>query len=229
VLYVDLDLDLAGQISKRIPTRVGRSLLAGALSKIQILTAAGAKPFAVFFAEGATRQGEQHLLAHDILKQKTALLIIPYFRLIFSNCVLTEERIGTHRAEDKVEIADEGGGNRVDAACTQDFEVAGVLGADADIVDVGIGAAVLDKKVCLTFHGKRAHLLDVGSVIEGTGSDGLLKFEGLIYELERGNQHIIKGSRLEVEVKSESRNAVALLGERGSIWLASRRWPGCLR
>ncbi len=80
-----LQLELVRQTRKRIPSRIGRSLIAGAFCLIQILTTARAKPFAVRRTEGATRQGEQHLLAHHILKQKTALFIIPDFGLIRCN------------------------------------------------------------------------------------------------------------------------------------------------
>ena len=53
-----LQLELVGQTRKRIPSRIGRSLIAGTLCLIQILTTARAKPFAVRRTEGATRQGE---------------------------------------------------------------------------------------------------------------------------------------------------------------------------
>lgn len=101
VLY----LDLVSQTRQRIPTWIHGTLIAGALCKIQILTTAGAKPLAVRFAEGTTWQGEQHLLTHHILKQKTALLIIPYFGLVFGNCVLARDSIGPFGAEDEVKGA----------------------------------------------------------------------------------------------------------------------------
>ncbi len=94
------------------------------MCKVQVLTTAGAKPFAVRFAEGTAGQGEQHLLAHDILEQKTALLIIPYFGLIFRNGVLAGDGIGAFGAEDEVEIALERGGDGLDAAGAEDLEVA---------------------------------------------------------------------------------------------------------
>jgi hypothetical protein len=141
VLY----LDLVSQTRQRIPTRISRGFIAGALSKIQILTTAGTKPLAVRFAEGTTWQGEQHLLTHHILEQKTALLIIPYFGLIFRNCVLAGDGIGLFGAEDEVEIALEGGDDGLDAAGAEDFEVSGVGGAEADVVDVGVGGAMLDE------------------------------------------------------------------------------------
>jgi hypothetical protein len=157
------------------------------LCKIQILTTAGAKPFAVRFAEGTTWQGEQHLLTHHILKQKTALLIIPYFGLIFGNCVLAGDGISLFWAEYEIEVAGEWGRDGLDAAGAEDLEVAAVLGAEADVVDVGVGAAVLDEEVGLAFDGERANLVDVGGVVQGTGGDGLVELKRLIDELERGN------------------------------------------
>jgi hypothetical protein len=162
-----LDLDLVSQTRQGIPTRIDRGLIAGALCKIQILTTAGAKPLAVRFAEGTTWQGEQHLLTHHILEQKTALLIIPYFGLIFSNCVLAGDGIGAFGAENEVEIALEGGGDGFDAAGAEDFEVAGVGGAETDVVDMSVGGAVLDEEVSLTFDGERTYLMDVRGVVQG--------------------------------------------------------------
>jgi len=174
VLY----LDLVSQTCQGIPTRVGRGLIAGALCKIQILTTAGAKSLAVRFAEGTTWQGEQHLLTHHILEQKTALLIIPYFGLIFSNCVFAGDGIGAFGAEDEVEMSFERGRDGFDAAGAEDLEVAGVGGADADVVDVGVGGAVLDEEVGLTFDGEWTYLMDVRGVVEG--GEGFVEVEGLV-------------------------------------------------
>jgi hypothetical protein len=51
------------------------------------------------------------------------------------------------------------------------------LGAEADVVDVGVGAAVLDEEVGLAFDGQRTYLMDVGGVVQGTGGDGFVKLE----------------------------------------------------
>jgi hypothetical protein len=76
------------------------------------------------------------------------------------------------------------------------------LGAEADVVDVGVGAAVLDEEVGLAFDGQGAYLVDVGGIVQGTGGDGFIELERLIDELERGNKHVFKGSRLGVEVNT---------------------------
>ena len=174
------DLDLVSQTCQSVPTRIDRSLIAGALCKIQILTTAGAKTLAVRFAEGTTWQGEQHLLTHHILEQKTALLIIPYFCLIFSNCVLSGDGIGPFRAENQVEIAFEGGWDGFDAARAEDLEVSRVGGAEADVVDVGVGGAVLNEEIGLAFDREWAYLVDVGGVVQDAGGDGFVEVEGLV-------------------------------------------------
>jgi hypothetical protein len=176
VLY----LDLVSQTCQGVPTRIDRGLIAGALCKIQILTTAGAKPLAVRFAEGTTGQGEQHLLTHHILEQKTALLIIPYFGLVFRNCVLSCDGVGVFGAEDEVEIALEGGVNGLDAAGAEDLEVALVVGADADVVDVGVGGAVLDEEVGLAVDGEWTYLVDVGGVVQDAGGDGFVELQGFV-------------------------------------------------
>lgn len=175
-----LYLDFVSQTCQGIPTRVGRGLVAGALCKIQILTTAGTKPLAVCFAEGTTWQGEQHLLTHHILEQKTALLIIPYFGLIFCNCVLAGDGIGLFGAEDEVEIAFQGRWDGFDAAGAEDIKVALVGGSDADVVDVGVGGTVFDDEVGLAFDGERTYLMDVGGVVQDAGSDGFVELKGLV-------------------------------------------------
>jgi hypothetical protein len=57
-LILVLQLELIGQTRKRIPSRIGRGLIAGTFRLIQILTTARAKPFTVRHTESATRQGE---------------------------------------------------------------------------------------------------------------------------------------------------------------------------
>jgi hypothetical protein len=134
---------------------------------------------AVRFAEGTTWQGEQHLLTHHILEQKTALLIIPYFGLIFRNCVLTGDCIGAFGAEYEVEVALDGRGDGFDAAGAEDFEVARVGGAEADVVDVGVGGSVFDEEVGLAFDREGAYLVDVGGIVQG--GEGFIELKGFVY------------------------------------------------
>jgi hypothetical protein len=46
---------------------------------VAILTAARAKPFAIWLAQGSDRQGQEHLLAQNVFKEQTVLLIITDF------------------------------------------------------------------------------------------------------------------------------------------------------
>ena len=101
---VYLDFDCAGQTRERIPPRI-RSGVAVAGCKVQVLATARAKSLAVLFAERTAGQGEKHLFAHDILKRKTALFIIPDFGLVEGNCSLAGFGVGGLGAEDEVEIA----------------------------------------------------------------------------------------------------------------------------
>ena len=138
--------DRAGQSCERIPFGVGRGFAVAGLL-VQVLAAARAKSFAVFFAEGAAGQGEKHLFTHNIFKRETALLIIADFGLILRNRPLAGVGVGGLRSEDEVEAASEGGGDGFDAASAEEFEVALVGGAQADVGDLLPVAAVFDDEV----------------------------------------------------------------------------------
>jgi hypothetical protein len=114
-------------------------------------------------------------------------LIIPYFGLIFRNGVLARGVVGFGGAENQVEVAGEGGGDGLDAAGTEDLEVGAIACAEADVVDVATGAAVLDDEVGFAFDGHGAKLADVGGVVEDSGSDGFVDLERLVYELDWGD------------------------------------------
>lgn len=195
-----LNLDLVSQTRQRIPTRIRRCLFAGADCEVLVLTATRAEALAVWFAECSRGQGEQHLLAHDILEQKTALFIIPDFGLVGGNCVLAHHSVGLGGAEDEVEFAGEGLGDGLDAAGAKNLEVALVGGAEANVVDDGtrsaLFAAVFDEEIGLTLYGKRGDLTNIGAVFEGAGGDGLVDLEGFVKELDRGNEHVFKGRTL---------------------------------
>jgi hypothetical protein len=106
-------------------------------------------------------------------------LIIPYFGLIFRNCVLSGDSIGPFGAEDEVEIALDGGGDGLDATGAEDLEVAGVSGAEADVVDMRVGGAALDEEVCLAFDREWSYLVDIGSVVQG--GEGFIELKGFVY------------------------------------------------
>jgi hypothetical protein len=75
------------------------------------------------------------------------------------------------------------------------------MGPQADVVDVGVGAAVFDQEVGDAIDREWAYLADVGSVVEDAGSDDFVELKGLVDELERGNQHRVKGSRFAAQIK----------------------------
>jgi len=127
-LILVLQLELVRQTRKRIPSRISRGLIAGASCLIQVLTTARAKPFAVRRTEGATRQGQQHLLPHHILQQKTALFIITDFGLIRRNGTLPGFGIGLLRPENQVKIPLQWYRNRIDATRTQNLKLRSVMG-----------------------------------------------------------------------------------------------------
>ena len=89
-------------------------------SKVQVLATARAKSLAVFFAERTAGQGEKHLFAHDILKGKTALFIIPDFGLIRGNSIAPGFGVGSLGTEDQVEAALDGVADRLNAPGAED-------------------------------------------------------------------------------------------------------------
>ena len=147
------------------------------------MPAVDAKSLAVLLAERTPGQGEQHLFPHDVLEQQTVLSIIPYFGLIFGDGAFSGFGVGVFGAEEEVEAAGERDGNGFDAAGAEDFEVALVIGADADVFDDLLGAAVFDEEVGFAVDGERAYLAGVGSVVDGAGGDGLVEEEGVILQV----------------------------------------------
>ena len=101
--------------------------------------------------------------------------------------MLAGDGVGGFGAEEEVEVAGEGEGDGFDAAGAEDFEVAAVVGAEADVVDEVSGAAVFDDEFSPAFYGEWAGLAEVGGVLEGSWGDGFVEFEGFVYELERGD------------------------------------------
>jgi len=190
-----LGFDRAGQTRERIPTRVGGGVAVAGF-EVQVLATARAKSLAVFLAERAGGQGEKHLFAHDILKQKSTLFIIPDFGLVEGDCALTGLGIGGLGAEDEVEVAGERRGDGLDAAGAEELEIALVGGAEADVGDLLTVAAVFDDEVGAAGDRKRSNLGDVGGVVEHAGGDGFREEERFLFELERGDKHVFKGRAL---------------------------------
>ena len=64
------------------------------------------------------------------------------------------------------------------------------MGPQADVVHVGVGAAVLDNQIRDSVYRQGTRLADVVRVIQLPASD-LIESQRLIDELQRGNQHSI--------------------------------------
>lgn len=177
------------QAGKCIPPRVSRSVIAVAFCLIQILSTVLAESLAVRLAERSCGKGEEHLFAHDVFEQKPAFFIIPDLGLFFGDGALFPVSVDGFGAEDEVEVAGEVFGDGLDAAGAEEFEVAVVDGAQANIFDDFFMAAALDDEVSLAFDGERANLADVGGVLEGVGGDGLVEMEGLVLEVDGFDEH----------------------------------------
>jgi hypothetical protein len=212
---------LIGQTSKRIPSRIGRSLIAIALSYIQILAAARAQTFAVRLTESAIRQGKQHLLTHYILKQKPALSIIPYFGLILGNGSLSRLRVRALRPEQQVEPAYHRHRNRVYATRTQYLKLARIVGADPYIVHVVVRSAMLHHQIRLSLHGQRPYLPQVRGKLQYPRRNRLIKQQGLINKLDRCNQHSLSLWSRDPQVKCPE--APATLPQARLSWATGRR------
>jgi hypothetical protein len=98
-----------------------------------------AKSLAVFLAECPAGQAKQHLFAHGVLQQKTALFIIPDFGLIFRNCSLSGLIIDTAGAKNEVEAARKRLTDGVQAPRAELLELSGEAGAEANVVDEVLG------------------------------------------------------------------------------------------
>ena len=79
---------------------------------------------------------------------------------------------------------------------------------------------MLDQQIGDAFHRQRTDLTDVGGVVQHTGSDGFIELKRLIDELERGNQHIVKGSRFPPADQVALNDAASALTTKPAL-------PGC--
>src|ERR1039458_6358133 len=101
-LWVNSGLYPATKSRERFPTGVCRTLFAGARLEVAVLAAARAKSFAVRLAQRSDRQGQKHLLAQHILKQKTVFLIITDFGFRCCYGAFGGVGVGSNRAENQV-------------------------------------------------------------------------------------------------------------------------------
>jgi hypothetical protein len=132
----------ATKFRERFPAGVIRTLFAGARLEVAVLAAARAKSFAVRLAQRPDRQGQKHLLAQHILKQKTVFLIITDFGFRCRNGALGGVGVGANRSEDQVIVASERDIDGLDAAGAGELKLTGIPAAETDVGDDVLGAAV---------------------------------------------------------------------------------------
>ncbi len=231
--YELLVLDAGCEPFERLPPWIG----AGGLSAVtgcivQVLSAVDAKSFAVLLAQRPSGQGEQHLLAHHVLKQQTVGSIIPYLGLIFGDGAFAGVGVGFLGAEEQVEVARERHGDGIDAASAEDFERTFVGGANADVFDEILGAAVFEDEVGFAFDGQRPHLEGVYGVVDGSGRDLFMEEERFILQVDRVNEHRLSVGLAGLEVKwcgmvTEAKGWRVPADERGaSVMRAGTRFVG---
>lgn len=184
-----------------------------------------AKTFAIWLAERSTGQGEKHLLTHDVFKQQTALVIIPYFGLIFGDGSLSGLGVCIFWPEEEVEVALERYGDGIDTACAEHLELTLVAGADADIFDFFGGTAMFDDEVGLALNGKGPHLPGVGRIFDDTGCDVFVKKERLVLQVKRFNEHVLSLGPAALQVNSR-RNGREAAGRVKGVLRRAGAGPG---
>ena len=172
-----------------VPPWIGDGVSAVAGACVEVLTAVGAEPLAVLFAERTAGQGEQHLLTHDVLKQQAVVSIIPYFSLVLGDGSFSGLGVRVFGAEEEVEGAFEWNFYGLEAAGAGDFKVSFIGGSDADVGDFLLWAAMFDDEIGFAVEGQGADLAGVDGIVDCAGWNGLVKDEGLFFEVERGDEH----------------------------------------
>lgn len=140
------------------------------------MPAVAAQTLAVRLAECPSGQGKQHLLPHYILKRKPTAFIIPYFGLVLGDRSFARFGIRSLRPEQEIKLTREWNRHRLDAAGTQDFELALECRSYSDIFDQILWSAMLHNQIGLARDEQSAHLARVGRVVNGTFFNLLAKF-----------------------------------------------------
>ena len=178
-----LGLYPAPEPRQRFPTGVGRTLFAGARFEVAVLAAARAKSFAVRLAQRSDRQGQKHLLAQHILKQKTVSLIITDFGLGRCNGPFGGLGVGADGAEEEVKVRCQRDLDRFDAASAGDLELAGIAALEADVGNDVPGTTVLVEHLGAAGSGERAFLGGFFAEVDGSGGELEFELDGLFLEL----------------------------------------------
>jgi len=110
--------------------------------------------------------------------------------------VLARTGVDPDGAKNQVEIAFQGLRYGLNASRAEDFEVALVVCAEANVLDLRVGpallTAMLDDQVSLTRYRKRRDLPYVVAVVEDSGSEGFIYLQGLVEELYGSNEHLLR-------------------------------------
>jgi hypothetical protein len=179
-----------------------------------------AKSLAVRGAEQTGRKGEKNLLPEDVFQLQTVSLIITDFGLGSGDCAVIVMGpggvgVGAQRAVNEVEVTLERLGNGGEAAGTLEFEVGGIVGADADVVDDVMGAIVFFDEVGAALDGERRGLANFFAEVDGSGCKGEVENYGLLLEGGNGDAHGVSCSILRQNHTANSSEEVARL--RGDV------------
>jgi len=150
------------------------------------------KALAVLATQRASGQGQQHLLTHHVLKQKTCLPIIPYFGLVLGNCAFPGLRIRILRPEQQIEIALQLHRHRLHAARAQNLKVTLVPRPNPDIVDRLLRPAMLHNQIRFALNRQRPNLPRIQRILDRAWRNLLTKLQRLILQIKRCNQHDIQ-------------------------------------
>jgi hypothetical protein len=123
--------------------------------------------------------------------------------------------VGAQRAVNEVEVTLERLGNGGEAAGTLEFEVGGIVGADADVVDDVMGAIVFFDEVGAALDGERRGLANFFAEVDGSGCKGEVENYGLLLEGGNGDAHGVSCSILRQNHTANSSEEVARL--RGDV------------
>jgi hypothetical protein len=95
--------------------------------------------------------------------------------------------IDTDGAEKQIEAFFQVLRHRIKTAGARHFEITLVAGAQTDVVDEIVGAAMLGNEIGAAAHRHPANLLDPGSIIDRAGRDRVTEFKRLPFKIEHRN------------------------------------------
>src|ERR1700684_395770 len=126
---------LAADFLQRRPTRFFERHGARTLPLVQILAAVRAQSLAIFAARHLQWDGQQHLLAHHIVKQNSLAFIIADLSLRIGHRYLVPPRVRPLRTIQQVELALHILSKRLQAARTTRFEARRQSASDPYVLD----------------------------------------------------------------------------------------------